>query len=190
MRLEEIFDTKQNVEWNKTGNFEFTSFTVNNIKYIIQIENTGSKFPELNNYKNAEITFRLSNIKTDDAFHTANKLNKSISPLKVYGTVMNSLADKFKEYDSFYFSVLKRHSTNNNEFDSKRRIYSDLLNRLRMKYRTYKYEHKECDGIEFLVSKIPLSRETQIEFDYVNPMVEASVNCGFMTWDEASDDLW
>lgn len=185
MKLEEIFDTKQNVEWQSRGEFELTKFIVDNIEYVIQIQKMDNKnITETSTRKIGELSFRLKNVSDDTAFST--KLNTT-APIKVYGIVLNALLEKFNEYDGYYFIALKRHSINDEEYVTKIKIYQELLRRLYMKQSCCRYEKNETDGKIWLVTKVPISIETQKLNGLYNAVKEAMISVGFGTVDSISD---
>jgi hypothetical protein len=173
MKLQEIFDSAINVEWQKNGKFELAGF-VSGEKYVIQIERRNfSQFPELAKYKTAEVSFFRYDINNpDSAFSTA---PQSINvPVKVYGIVYNAIKSKFSEYDAFYFIAARKHSKSAAEFNSKKEIYASLADKL-VKHLSdiFYYENDEGIDAQYLISRVKLSDETKQQTKLTHPLSEA-----------------
>jgi len=179
MLLKEIGDTKRNLQWQKHGNFELSSFTENDEEYQIQIEKKPIfKIPELKGKKVAEVSFFLKN--EDDSEKSFSTVKSKNPAFKVYSIVANSLLEKLNEYDAFYFLAERRHSSESEEeYETKKEIYRFFADKVkRVNGRRY-YEKEDYTGHIYLVSSIPLSHETQDSSEFKNPLKEAMIACGF-----------
>lgn len=167
MRITEIFDSKLNLKWQKNGRIELTTFTVKDVKYNIQIESKPiAKVPELKNKKTAEVSFFVDNTNSDTAFSTQYEFGNEA--FKVYGVVLSALAEKFKEYDAFYFIARPEHSSNPAELKTKTGIYLTLANKVAGAHPFRVYDQKSRYGNAFLVSKIPIENNV----DFINEALE------------------
>jgi hypothetical protein len=153
MKLEEIFDTSSNLPWQTYNNYLLTSFKMDNIEYIIQIENKPlfNISKNLLNKKTAEISFFVQGLNDIDAFSTLDNNSKS---LKIYGIVFNALVPKIKDYDAIVISINNQHSSNQKEYKSKKRIYKFLMDRMKSFFGNFVYEYTDRTlGLQYIISK-------------------------------------
>lgn len=180
MKIREIFDTNIDVEWQQSGKFELAGFTCGE-DYVIQIEKREIHgFEELKNAKTAEVSFFRNDIVA--AFTTA-KQTLDV-PVKIYGTVLNAVSGKIDDYDAFIFTAEAKHSKTSEEYNSKKKIYSAIADKIAKKMTGITYYERETDySGEYLITKIKLSEETQHVTNFKNPRAEAlnSVNLKFAT---------
>jgi len=160
MKLDEIFDTKLDLSWQLHGRHELTSFTVEDKTFVIQIERRPlSEVPETNGLKTAEVSFYRHDLDNDDAFNTTKESPKMTSA--IYGIMTNAVAVKFESYDVFYFSAERKHSSNQEEYETKVRIYDALSRRVKGRYKNvFRYEAEVQDKMQFIVSKQELKDDT------------------------------
>lgn len=183
MLLDEIFNHTEQLNWQLNGRFELAEFTVDNVKFQIQIDRKPlDAFADLKNKKTAEVSFFREDIQNHDDAHSTAGNSKKIS-VKVYGAVLNGLKDKFDNYDAFYFTAERKHSTNQEEFEAKNRIYFYMSDRIAKHFHTlvYFYEKETSAKTEYLVSKIKLSEQTKEDSGLKNALSEALKACGFNT---------
>lgn len=178
--LVEIFDSKVDVHWIRKGRFDLAKVETETQDYQIEIEKitlNDWKIPELDGKRIGEILFGvIKEVQTDNSFKTQRKEQNAT---KIYGVVSNALIDKFSEYDAFYFQVLKRHSNSQEEFETKLAIYQALIRILRQKEQIYSYVANTQFGVQYLISKIKLSSETEQCTGFINPLKEAMMHAGF-----------
>lgn len=180
MKLIEIFDHTEILDWQRNGKFELAKLILDNAAYLLQIESK-LLFPknqvlELVGKKTAEVSFNLLDIAGDNSFSTS---NSSTKPIKVYGAVLNGLAEKFTDYDAFYFSAERRHSKTEEEFESKKEIYLLAANKAKKRTGALLYESEDGRGAYWLLSKIKLSAESLENIKMANPLKEALLAAGF-----------
>jgi len=156
MKLSEIFDSDVDLQWQINGRFILTSFTANGIPYLIQIEKKPLYFDELKDKKTAEVSFARNDIEDTEKAHSTAKSSNFSAP--TYGVVANALTKKFEDFDAFYFTANRRHSSSQDEFQSKANIYGILGNRIAKKTGAFFYEGKEGADSVFLVSRIKVEK--------------------------------
>ena len=185
INLKEIFNTVKDFHFINKGNHELGFFSVDGKDYQVQIDSTGSsiqhefEIPELENKKVAEISFL--NAKEEDlqtAYSTQSNTDNTLgSSASIYGIVANRLAEKFKnDYDAFFYTLESQHSSSSEEYDKKSRIYRMIAATIRGKVGRHSanyYELKRPNIIVYLVSKIPLSRESEHSSGLINPIKES-----------------
>lgn len=156
MRMDEIFNTKTELKWQQHSKFELTNFICMDAKYVIQIEKKQLPFDDLRNKKTAEISFFRDFEDSEMAHSTTNDVD---FPFKVYGIVANSLITKFNEFDAFYFVANKRHSKTAEQFESKKKIYRFIADRLAKKIGALLFIHS--DGVDeyFLVTRSRINKD-------------------------------
>jgi len=173
MKICEIFDAKIDVEWQQRGRFELATFTCGE-DYIIQIERRifhGLK--ELNIAKTAEVSFFRKNIKDAIATFSTTKQNIDV-PVRIYAIVLNAISGKMDNYDAFFFSAESKHSKTQDEYNSKKNIYSAIADKIAKKMPGIMYYERETNySGEYLITKIELSDETQNKTNFKNPRMEA-----------------
>ena len=157
MKINEIFDKTIKLHWQQRGRFELTSFDANGERYIIQIESKPVNSQALTNKKTAEVSFFTDNTDVEQAHSTTGRTNHTAS--SIYGIIFNALADKFQQYDAFYFTALSRHSINS-EFSKKKNSYLTIANSLAKRTPHARvYDDKHNNGHAFLVSKITIQHD-------------------------------
>jgi len=178
MLFSEIFNHQVELKWQKTGRYEMCEFTINDHTYQVQVEKKPLNFhlQELKGKITAEVSFFRQDLAGEDAFTTTNK-TKTSSP-KIYCAVANGLREKFKNYDAFYFIAEKLHSKTSEEFQSKKKIYFVMADNIRRTNGTYFYELESASKVEFLITKIKLSKETQEDTKLRNAQQVALEACG------------
>lgn len=176
MKLEEIFDSKiENLQWEKHGDYELAGFYVNHIPYTIQIEQ--KTIPNVNglfDYKTAEISYFRTDKDNNDAFKTTGE--SEFDTYALYGVLINALINKFEDYEAFYFSVERRHSTNDKEYRQKRYLNRTLVKRLMssVSYNTYDYEYDAGAYYAHIISKVKID-----DPKFKNALREALSKCNF-----------
>lgn len=160
MKLGEIFNSSINLTRQHTGRYELAGVSVNEVEYVIQVETRSLPFDELTEKRTAEISF-FRNIPNAERAHSTT--HDQPYPASVYGIVMNALKSKFQEYDAFLFTVLRRHSSSDSEFDTKRRIYSFVADRIAKDVGAHILEQEEPDGVVYLVTKVGVVSETLLD---------------------------
>lgn len=152
MKILEVFDYLDNsISWEKHGRFELATFTIKNVQYILQIEKKPGFYVDMNLKGKTvyEVSFFIHG---DNSFSTQ---NNSTSPTKVYGAVLHAFKMKYSldEYQNFYFSAERRHSTSDKEYEFKIELYENLVSRVRKQHGGYLYHHRTVSGVEFLLTK-------------------------------------
>lgn len=142
--LFEAFDSKLDIQWSKMhGGGEAGGFLVNDTKYVIQL--TPIVIGDLDVM---EASFHLYSVPGDKAFAST---GKSKSPMAVYGVVVNALIDKLQKLkcDAVFFSTERRHSTDDEQHESKIKLYKFAAQRIAKKlgWETYLNEN------EFLLTR-------------------------------------
>lgn len=181
MKLEEIFNHTEPLEWQTTGRFEMAAFDLNGGHFQIQIERVqfiGEPMDEFKGKKLGIISFYRRDIDNSDAAHSTTKQSGK-GTVKIYGAVANGLASKFDDYDAFGFEVEKRHSDSEEEYETKRGIYLAMARVVKSRNGIWYYERTYHGGLQILISKIRLSDETSSKTKFVNPVKEALLACGF-----------
>lgn len=173
MKICEIFDTNLDVEWQQNGRFELAMFTYGE-DYIIQIEKRKLHgFQELNKAKTAEVSFFRKNIEDGVATFSTTKQSVDV-PVRIYAIVLNAISGKMDDYDAFFFSAEAKHSKTQDEYDSKKSIYSAISDKIAKKMIGITYYERETNySGEYLITKIELSEETQNKTNFKNPRDEA-----------------
>ena len=170
MRIIEVFDTKFPVKWERSGRFELGGFQINDLKYIIQIENKPFYINGLERKKTAEVSFYLDSPDVEQSYSTTGTSHNISST--IYGVVFNNILTKFSNYDALSLIANRRHSNNDNEFKQKKSIYSSIGKRLSKLTGSRCYERDLINGdYELIVSKVELNEpgfvlETQIIKDF------------------------
>lgn len=168
MQLTEVFDTNIKLEWTTRGRFELASFIVKDVGYVIQIERKPIRMvEELKNKKTAEVSFFTKTGNADESHTSTNKIGNAAP--KVFGIVFNAIAEKFKQYDAFYFSAQTKHSKSEEELTTKSEIYLTLANSVakRVSVPARVYDQRSRYGHAFLVSKIEIDDQ-----DFINEALE------------------
>lgn len=172
MKLYEIFDTKiENLVWHRYMRHIQTTFKVDNIKYVIQIEIKSLGFPELKGKKCGEVVFYIDG----DDIEPFSTQNKNIFSPKVYGVVLNALIDKIYEFDTIYFSAERRHSMFDKDYKQKVKIYQFICDRVMKSsgHEYIKYYRKISGATEFLLSKTKIVSGGYInEFNKIKEAME------------------
>ena len=151
----EIFDSELNLKWQTNGRFELTNFHYKNAEFLIQVEKKTLPFKELKNKRTAEISFSRNDVDVEKSHSTMSDVE---FPAAIYGIISNSLADKFSDFDAFYFIANRRHSRSNVEFDAKKKIYSFLADRISKKVGALFFEGREGSDEIFLVTRIKVEK--------------------------------
>jgi hypothetical protein len=146
-----FFDTSIDLEWQRNGRYKLCSFKYGEFQYTIQIENKPIHITELKGKNTAEISFFRTDLSDEATHSTTGDIDL---PFKIYGVVANALAEKYHEYDAFFFSAISRHSSSKKELDTKAKIYFFLADKLSKKVGGKVYDNKDQHGLEFIVSKI------------------------------------
>jgi hypothetical protein len=179
MKIQEILNTSADLVWQQTGRFELAAFNQGE-KYVIQIDRKKFyQFPELKQFKVAEISFFRYGVKNSDEAHATLRQNLDV-PVKVYAIVLNALLKKMDDYDAFFFSAEAKHSRTLEEYESKKSIYFWIADRVSKKLPGVTlYEYETDFSAQFLISKINLTPETQSETGFKNALAEALANTAF-----------
>jgi hypothetical protein len=175
MKLQEIFDHTEQLVWQRNGRFELSQFKINDGIFNVQIDRKSldHRFKELIGKRTAEVSFYRADIDDDKKAFSTNSGTTKSSTAKVYGAVLNGLSDKFNEYDAFFFLANRDHSNSDEEYNTKREIYSFMADRMNKKLGFYFYENNESKSTNYLISKIKLSDETKNKTDYKHALSEA-----------------
>jgi len=153
----EVFDTKLDLKWQTTSRFELASFKYKHAEFLIQIEKKLLPFKELKGKKTAEISFSRNDVQDVEKSHST--IGDVEFPSAIYGIISNALADKFSNFDAFYFIANRRHSKSGEEFNSKKKIYSFLADRISKKIGAFFFEGKDEDDEVFLVTRIKVEKD-------------------------------
>lgn len=168
--------------WQRQGNYDLTSFSVNNVKYLVQIHMLPSisnlSMPEFDQKKIGEVSFSVmkDDITTDSSF--SNQPESQKSSTMVYSTVLHSVAAKFKEYDVFFFEVFRRHSKDDMTYEKKMHLYQSLVSRIKSLTKFHYYEKKSSTESIIIVSKVKLSEESERKYNLIHPLKEAMIAVG------------
>lgn len=198
--LKEIFNSTKGIKKQEFRNKVSSGFIGNfsdketdGRNYRIQIEDTltilGADIPEFRNKKIAEISFLTTDSPLGKNFDTQNNSAPTLGDsASVYGAVLNEFISQFKKYDVFFYSINPKHSANNNELKKKYEIYKAMFRIAKGKISedTFYYEGRAGTEIVIIISKIPLSKETQQEFRIAHPINEMAMSAGL----EIPDHMW
>jgi len=165
MELWEILTSTAVIDWEHKGNFELGEFTVDDRRFVIQIErkNPPGAFDPSSRF--AEVSFWSHGVDGDDAFKSDGRFT---SPARVYGIVANALIDRFSDYDAFYFSAERRHSEDVKEFEARTGIYNWAAERISKRIGADYLENRGITANEFVVSRKRVSMP-----GFSNPAKEA-----------------
>jgi hypothetical protein len=180
MKINEIMNSTAILKWQTNGRFLLAAFEEDNKTFIIQLERRQLvQIPELKKLRTAEGSFYQDNIKDiDKAFGTTK--NASKIPVAVYGKVSNGFIEKLPEFDALYFIAAKKHSEDESDYASKKRIYAFIADKIvKSTSKLFYYEAENNYEAEFLISKVQLSEETKKSLGFKNPLSEAIVNLNF-----------
>lgn len=155
--LVEALDTKMEVQWKPHGSgIEFGSFAYKNETYVITIEvKKILKFKE----KFAEIAFYNYDEKNDKAVYGSLKKFSGGDALKIMAIVMNSVAEKFNEYDGFIFTAKKMYGPD--DYDSRVSLYGSIARHISKKFSRHAFIEESSDKNKtfFIISKDKLTDE-------------------------------
>jgi len=162
MRINEIFDTNIGIKpehWQQKGRFLLVSFKINEQGYIIQIERK-----PIEGITNAvEISFFRSDVTDSEAaFSTTNDQKR---PINVYGIVLNAVLPMIKNYDAMLVTAERRHSSSDDEYETKIRIYNTLVDKMSRQsgvklYTIPKEYNQNKKYTQWLVSNTPPSENS------------------------------
>ncbi len=152
-----IFNTELDLKWQTHGRYELVSFKYKHAEFMIQIEKKPLDFKELKGKRTAEISFSRNDIQDVEKSHST--VGDVEFPAAIYGAVSNSLAVKFSDFDAFYFIANRRHSKSSEEFNSKKKIYAFLADRVAKKVGAFFFEGKDGDDEAFLVTRIKVKKD-------------------------------
>lgn len=176
MKLNEIFDSKiENFQWQKSGNYKLGQFEIDNVPYIIQIEDRQIiEVPATKDLKTAEISYFRHDKSGDKSFSTTSDVGSNIFAL--YGVIKNAVVPEFKNYDAFYFDAKRKHSNNEKEYQQKIKLNKALLRKIDVETQeeTFRYESQGSNSYEFLISKVEIHDDRLKE-----PLREALESCNF-----------
>jgi len=158
VKIVEILNTKIHLVWVNHDRFELTNFSAEGIEYVIQIEKKPLPFDELKNQKTAEISFFRTDDDSERAYLTSHLERHQFS---VYGAVANALAEKFNDYDAFYFVANRRHSDDDEQFRIKKKIYRFAADRMAKKIGAFLYVNSGTDE-DFLVTRVKIKKNGYI----------------------------
>lgn len=179
MLLSEIFDTHIDLQWQRSGRYELAAFDYEGLPYTIQLEKHNFlDLRELYDKNVVEASFFRNDVDDEDqAFSTSN--DSKSPPVKIYGAVKNALQDKFENFEVLYFLADRKHSSSEKEYQQKIKIYLTLAKMLKRaaSFKTWYYEKEEAGKYYFVLSKFQL----QHPGNFVNPLQEALIACGFRT---------
>lgn len=157
MKLNEIFDTDLNIspdDWQQHGRFYLVSFKINGQGYTVQFEQK----PIEGIQNSAEFSFFRNDISDGEAAFSTT--NTQTSPSTVYGIAANAALPMVDKFDAVLVTAERRHSSSNEEYKSKLRIYNTLvqLAQQRKGYKLYtipgEYQQNKL-YTRWLLSKIP-----------------------------------
>lgn len=179
MKLNEIFDTDLHIEpkdWKQQGRFLMTGFKLNGQGYTIQIE----RKPIEGISNGAEFSFFRNEIKDNEAAFSTT--NTQIGPTLIYGIVANAVLPMINNFDAILITAERRHSSSEEEYNAKLRIYNTLVQRTQRKsgYRLYTIPEQYQQNnqyTEWLLSKIP-PKENSLFKDEQKLALEAYLSSG------------
>ena len=194
--LQEIFWKEindDNIIWQKNGSGEtaiFGDFAENN--YAVYFNNlpsiSGMIVPELRGKKIAEVSFghfrndpEKGAVMTDRTFNSDGREKRGFST--VYGQVCYAVAQKFDDYDVFYFDAFKRHSGDDPKMhEIKQSIYRAMIKKIEakkdVKFHYYETNSRSDVGTLFICSKIKLSDQSERQFGIIHPLKEMMMLSG------------
>jgi hypothetical protein len=180
INLMEIFDHNVELEWQQNGAFELSTFNEGGSIFQLQIER--KNFPYTSDFdrcKVGEVSFGRKDIEHKGSEFSSKAAIPSTAP-KVYGAVVNGLAEKFENYDVFYFDALRRHSESDEDYKTKMRIYTAMADVVKKQQECWYYESrwKTANRKTFIVSKIRMSDEESNRTGFINPLKEAMYATG------------
>lgn len=124
----EAFDSEINIDWHESHGAHVGGFEVNSVKYILQLSPI-----VIQDLKVFEASFLLFDAQNDRGFATSGAT--STAPTAVYGIVANALIKKIPmvRCDAVFFSAEPRHSKDEDQHQSKLRIYKFAAQRISKK---------------------------------------------------------
>ena len=177
MKLNEIFDTEiKNLHWQSHGRYLLAGIKIDKIFFTIQIERKPLLiFDNSIKVKSAEVSFfRTYEQDEDKAFSTYDDLKQS--PVSIYGSIANALANQFKDFDAFYFSAERKHSSSEKQFQQKKKIYFTLADRLRRKGSNVDlFELETPSSQEYLVTKVKPSAKSNLKNELKEALSQLSI---------------
>jgi hypothetical protein len=154
MNLLEILDASIDLVWVKEKSTRVAAFSVNDIQYQLQFEPAVVLPKKLGDLSIYEVSFLLLGIKGDAAYSSA---GTSDAPLSVYGVVLNAITEYVRsgdfQCDGLIFTAENRHSRDQQNHESKVRIYKFLAERFAKKTGWTLFDSKRDGAHEFLVMK-------------------------------------
>lgn len=179
--VDEAYLYKADLHWQKDGRFEMAKFQINDVSYVIQLETlpnvTHFNVPDFKGSKIAEVSFFIQKA-VDIETSFSDQKDHQPAAMKVYSATMYGVADKFDEYDVFFFIAERRHSKDGMTFEQKTRIHRSLVAAMKSTKRFHYYEHEDNTKSTFIVSKIKLSEDSEREYKLIHPLKEAMMAVG------------
>jgi hypothetical protein len=154
VNLLEILNSKIDFQWKHTSTVHLAAFSVNGVRYQIQLEPAVVLPKELGGLAIYEASFLLLDEKGDKAYSSA---GNSETPLSIYGVVLNAIVEivdsgKIK-CDGLFFTAEERHSKDKRNQESKVRIYKFLAERFAKRLGWTLFSSARSGAHEFLVMK-------------------------------------
>jgi hypothetical protein len=155
MKLQEVFSTSQNLEWEFNVNEFYSTFAIDDRQYgISAIEET------VQSKKALRVDFHYKNNGTIQ--HNATNFGKD--SFKVLSIIVNAIKQKFaNDFDIIYF--LAKKTENDKEFDSRVKLYSRIVDRLKVENNRISLKKEMQD--EYLFALFKTEDDKQILLDFI-----------------------
>lgn len=154
------------LDWEDLHQVHVASFSVNGVQYQIQFEPAVVLPKRLGGLSIYEVSFLLLKIKGDSAYSSTGVCE---TPLSVYGIVLNGIIEHVEskkiKCDGLIFTAEKRHSRDQQNHESKVRIYKFLAERFAKRLGWVLFDSARNGAHEFLVMEkdIDLSDTTFVD---------------------------
>lgn len=153
MNLQEVFNSNVNLEWKYDVNEFYSEFSIEDRKYgISAIEE------DIDQLKTIRVDFHFKN--GNKVQHDATNFGKDA--LKVLGIVSNGIKSKFNNYDVIYF--LAKKTNNDKEFSSRVKLYSRIVDKLRVENNRVGLKKELMDEYLFAICKTADDRDKLLDF--------------------------
>ncbi len=153
MKLSEVFDTHLDLTWEYSMDEYFSQFELDGKLYgISAIEEVVGQF------KTIRIDFHVK----DESGINHNATNFGDNSFKVLAIVSNAVKAKFSDYDVVYF--LAKKTTSDKEFDSRVKLYSRIVDKLKVEQNRFPVKHDIGEAYLFALCSSQEAKDALLNF--------------------------
>ncbi len=135
----------------KYGLFQYASFSINDDRFIIQLEKKIIPEQNIKTVTICDVSFYMLDDNNNPIYSTIKKY-KGIEAFKILGIVVNAVIEKIDEYDVFIFSAKKHYDKNIDDFETRNRIYAAIASRLQKMLSIKMFPYDNAKAIHYVLT--------------------------------------